>query len=115
MIFGHARCNSCLAWQQDDGVAEDNSDEEGTAETKSESIGSDDEADEDDDEEDDEDPSRRLNVRTGAAISPGCLVPFLICMQSWSCNTTFRIEDSAPPRSRMTAHSDGTEPNRAGG
>ncbi|KAK9905642.1 hypothetical protein WJX75_003705 [Coccomyxa subellipsoidea] len=50
---------------QDDGVAEDNSDEEGTAETKSESIGSDDEADEEGDDEDDEDPSRRLNVRTG--------------------------------------------------
>lgn len=49
-------------------MAEDNSDEEGTAETKSESIGSDDEADEEGDDEDDEDPSRRLNVRTGMPL-----------------------------------------------
>ena len=62
----------CLLWRKDDGVAEENSDEEGTAETKSESIGSDDEADEEVDDEDDEDASRRLNVRTGA-LRPQCL------------------------------------------
>lgn len=51
---------------QEDGTAGDDSEEEGSAEAKSESLDSDE--DDVDDEEDEEAASRRLNVRTGEAM-----------------------------------------------
>lgn len=56
----------CLCALQEDGTTGNDSEEEGSAEAKSESLGSD--LDSEEDEEEEEAASRRLNVRTGMPI-----------------------------------------------
>ena len=53
---------------QEDGTAGNDSEEEGSAEAKSESLVSDLDSDEDNSDDDEEAASRRLNVRTGALL-----------------------------------------------
>ncbi|CAL5224745.1 g7478 [Coccomyxa viridis] len=60
----HAVEAAFASCSQEDGTAGDDSEEEGSAEAKSESLGSDIDDDEED-EDDEEGASRRLNVRTG--------------------------------------------------
>lgn len=67
-------------------MADENSDEEGTAETKSESLGSDDEADEEGDDDDEEDALRRLNVRTGVAMLCFCFQHLTSSLQTPNCS-----------------------------
>ena len=66
---------------QEDGTAGDDSEEEGSAEARSESLDSE---DDDGDSEDEEAASRRLNVRTGDRL---CTVSVIVLCMLPCCST----------------------------
>ena len=91
-----------VAWlRQDDGVAEEDTDEEGTAESQSLGSDSDDAgAADDEDDDDNEAAGRRLNIRTSALLRPPFSANRPLCWALWNVvlltRRTSRMQAGSP-------------------